>query len=240
MQNTQEKTETSAFQLRGSLFTLTVLQLIHPDIDSFRAQLEDLIQQAPKFFEHAPIIIDLQTLADKKAFIDFQAFRVALKDQGLIPVGIKGGNAAQKKSAIAANLAVLPKSKSETEEDKKQNKKEKDDQDRQNKSKIITRPVRSGQQVYARECDLIILAPVSQGAEVLADGNIHVYGPLRGRALAGITGDTDARIICQRMEAELVSIAGRYTVNVSLSPEAQKQVTQIYLDEGKLQIKPLN
>jgi len=76
----------------------------------------------------------------------------------------------------------------------------------------VTTPIRGGQQVYAQGGDLIVLAPVSPGAELLADGNIHVYGPLRGRALAGIKGDTSARIFCQQLTAEMVSIAGQYKV----------------------------
>lgn len=75
-------------------------------------------------------------------------------------------------------------------------------------SKIITTPVRSGQQVHGKDCDLIVLAPVSAGAELLADGNIHVYGPMRGRAMAGISGDRNARIFCHQLGAELLSIAG--------------------------------
>ena len=79
-------------------------------------------------------------------------------------------------------------------------------------SKVITTPIRGGQQVYAQGGDLIVLAPVSAGAELLADGNIHVYGPMRGRALAGIKGDRTARIFCQQLGAELLSIAGQYKV----------------------------
>ncbi|HBB24549.1 MAG TPA: septum site-determining protein MinC, partial [Pseudomonas sp.] len=79
-------------------------------------------------------------------------------------------------------------------------------------TRVVTTPIRGGQQIYAQGGDLIVLAPVSPGAELLADGNIHVYGPLRGRALAGIKGDTSARIFCQQLAAEMVSIAGQYKV----------------------------
>ena len=75
---------------------------------------------------------------------------------------------------------------------------------------VVDKPLRSGQQVYARGGDLVVMAPVSAGAELLADGNIHVYGPLRGRALAGVKGDTRARIFCQQMGAEMLSVAGQY------------------------------
>ena len=83
-------------------------------------------------------------------------------------------------------------------------------------TKIITSPVRGGQTVYAEGCDLVVIASVSPGAELMADGNIHVYGPMRGRALAGHKGNTKARIFCQQLSAELVSIAGKYRVSEDL------------------------
>ena len=81
---------------------------------------------------------------------------------------------------------------------------------------MVTTPIRGGQQIYAAGCDLIVIAPVSAGAELLADGNIHVYGPMRGRALAGVKGNTQARIFCQQMGAEMLSIAGQYKVSEDL------------------------
>jgi len=106
-------------------------------------------------------------------------------------------------------------------------------------AKVIASPIRSGQQVYARDADLIILSAVSNGAEVLADGHIHVYGPLRGRALAGIKGNKKARIFCQSMEAELVSIAGCYQVNEKLTNCDSKTPAQILLKNEQLQIIPI-
>jgi len=105
------------------------------------------------------------------------------------------------------------------------------------KSKIISRPVRSGQQVYAEGADLIILSQVSEGAEVLADGNIHVYGTLRGRALAGVKGDTSARVFCKRLEAELVSIAGHFMLSDSLREKVWAQSAQVFLDQQTLQVE---
>ncbi len=107
-------------------------------------------------------------------------------------------------------------------------------------TKIIYQPVRSGQQVYARGGDLIILAAVSPGAEILADGNIHVYGPLRGRALAGVRGNTEARIFCQSLEAELVSIAGQYKISEDLQKSGWKSSSQVCLIDDKLTITPLS
>ena len=106
-------------------------------------------------------------------------------------------------------------------------------------TRIIYQPVRSGQQVYAQNGDLIVLAQVSAGAEILADGNIHVYGPLRGRALAGVKGNTKARIFCHSLEAELVSIAGQYKISEDLQNENWKKPAQIHLEDETLTVKAL-
>ena len=102
----------------------------------------------------------------------------------------------------------------------------------------MTQPVRSGTQVYAKGTDLIVVAPVSAGAEVIADGHIHVYGALRGRAIAGAAGDQSARIFTQRLEAELVSIAGRYLVSEAIAPELLQQPAQVALIDDHLTILP--
>ena len=104
---------------------------------------------------------------------------------------------------------------------------------------MISEPVRSGQQIYAPNGDLLVLAPVSHGAELLADGHIHIYGPLRGRALAGVTGDTEARIFCQSLEAELISIAGQYKISEDLEGDYWQQPVVVHLTEGHLQIRAL-
>jgi septum site-determining protein MinC len=103
-------------------------------------------------------------------------------------------------------------------------------------TRLVTTPVRSGTQIYARGADLVVTASVSPGAELVADGNIHVYGPLRGRALAGASGDAGARIFCSRLEAELVSIAGRYLVSEQLPPEQRGFPVQIALVDDQLTI----
>ncbi len=104
---------------------------------------------------------------------------------------------------------------------------------------LVNRPVRSGQQLYARDTDLIVMGQIGPGAEVVADHNIHVYGPLRGRALCGVSGNKDTRIFCQSLEAELVSVAGNYQVLESIPEELRGKPAQIWLDKGKLKIEPL-
>lgn len=106
---------------------------------------------------------------------------------------------------------------------------------------VIRQPIRTGQQVYAENADLIVLAMVSVGAEIIADGNIHVYAPLRGRALAGAGGNKKARIFAQNMQAELVSVAGVYrTFEQGLPSDLSNQAVQVYLDDDKLVVSALN
>ncbi|RTL24053.1 MAG: septum site-determining protein MinC [Burkholderiales bacterium] len=106
---------------------------------------------------------------------------------------------------------------------------------------VIDKPLRSGQQVYAKGGDLVVLAVVSHGAEVIADGSIHIYAPLRGKAIAGARGDTTARIYTQSLEAELLAIAGIYrTAENPLPPEVAGQPAQVLLQGEKLLLQPLN
>lgn len=106
-------------------------------------------------------------------------------------------------------------------------------------SRMITRPVRSGQRVYAPVGDLVILSQVSSGAEVLAAGNIHVYGALRGRALAGVKGNRECRIFCHDLQAELVSVAGNYRISEHIEDSKRGKPVQIYLKDDALIIDEL-
>ena len=106
-------------------------------------------------------------------------------------------------------------------------------------TKMVTQPIRSGQQVYAKGGDLVVLSSVSEGAEILADGNIHVYGALRGRALAGVQGDENARIFCSNFDASLVSIAGVYLLNDDIEKNLIGKSAQITLNKEQLEINGL-
>jgi septum formation inhibitor MinC len=104
---------------------------------------------------------------------------------------------------------------------------------------VVTQPVRSGQVVYAKDNDLIVLAPVNPGGQVVADGNVHIYSALRGRAVAGAQGASDARIFCQRLEAELLAINGIYLVWEDLPPELRGRAAQMFLREGQVVVAAL-
>lgn len=228
------------FQLKGGLYPLTALQLLGTDLTIFEQQLSAKIEQAPKFFHHAPVVIDLQKITHKEPILDFKRLIDILLHKKLIPVGIKGGTPALQ---AAANLAGLPTLLDNRKEPKQDTHKITATPGiathKGSNTKIITEPVRSGQQIYARAGDLIILAPVSHGSELLADGHIHVYGPLRGRALAGITGDDSVHIFCQSLEAELISIAGQYKISEDMDQTTWQQSVDISLEAGHLHIRQL-
>ena len=255
-----------SFKLKGSLFTLSVLQLSNPDLDALEHGLADKIAQAPNFFANAPVVIDLSRIDLKKYNLDLAKLHQILKTRHLIPVGVRGASAVLEREAIAAGFAVMNDIETEqvkantqkmasistsssepelsllSDKAKSSNAKpiKKATYSAKGGSRLITQPIRSGQQVYVEGGDLVVIAPVSPGAELLAEGNIHVYGTLRGRALAGINGDDKARIFCHKLEAELVSIAGNYKLFEDIEAHVKhKSFKQLYLKDGQLVIDSL-
>ncbi|MRI34609.1 septum site-determining protein MinC [Endozoicomonas sp. OPT23] len=244
----------AAFQLKGSIYTLTTLELHSPSVDDLAEQLASMADKAPSFFQQTPVIIALDQLRNDRAFNVSRAKHL-LHEAGMVLVAIRGGSQHQKKEAGIANIAWLPAQKAEKQSnvvmladpDKNVDIESIDPQEssfpKPVATKIITTPVRSGQQVFS-EGDLIVMAPVSAGAELLAGGSIHIYGPLRGRALAGINStDSDARIYATRFEAELVSICGQYklTCQPDHSPwsELWGQSACVMRETGHLRIRAL-
>ena len=227
-------TKTQAFKLKGRLYTFTVLQVLNIDKDIFSQQFAETVIKAPKLFDRTAVVFDLSSVNHLE--FDLQGLCQIARDHGMIPVAIQGGNPLQDTLAQCQGLAVLNSSASQ----------DKPIIERciepativeSAKAKLITTPVRSGQQVVAKGTDLIVTASVSHGAELLSDGNIHVYGALRGRALAGISGDLAARIYCHSLEAELVSIAGFYRLSDAIEPV--NGPCQIYLLDEHIVIEPL-
>lgn len=224
--------KSQAFKLKGRLYTLTVLQLLTEDIHFFKKQLEEVSSKAPRFFASTPVILDLNALKEE---FDLEAFCQALKETHCIPFAVQATNANLLDLARAQGMAIL--NASSTQDKILAEEQEESNEAESIKTKLQTTPVRSGQQVVSKGGDLIITASVSHGAELLADGNIHVYGALRGRALAGISGDKHARIFCHSLEAELVSIAGFYRLSDGIG--VQNGPCQIYLQEEHICIEPL-
>jgi septum site-determining protein MinC len=175
--------------------------------------------------------------------MDFNSIKQILVHNHLVPVGIRGGTDAQHQAAVTVGIPLItigsgstskaaPKSDSAALAAKRMAASK-----QQIPPRLITTPVRSGMSVYAQGTDLIVVAPVSVGAELMADGNIHIYGPLRGRALAGVQGNTQARIFCRTMEAELVAIAGYYLVKEDMHDLPGKEsVVQVFLEQEQVKI----
>lgn len=229
----ENTTQTQAFKLKGRLYTFTVLHVLHPDSTIFAQQLADTVTRAPKLFDHTPIVFDLSAVQSLE--FDLPTLIQIARSHGLIPVAIQGGSSLHDTLAQCQGLAVLHGSASH---DKPVIERALEHSHVETaKTKLLTTPVRSGQQFVAKGADLTVISSVSHGAELLADGSIHVYGALRGRALAGISGDKEARIFCQSLEAELVSIAGFYRLSDAIEP--CDGPCQIYLLDDHIHIEPL-
>jgi septum site-determining protein MinC len=259
----------AAFELKAASFTLPVVRLLDGDMEAVAEQIGAKVEQAPDFFRNAPVVIDLGGLPDGAGDVEFPLLVGLLRGYGMIPFGIRGGNRAQNAAAERMELAILgeaysrpvrtggaasaasaqaaasqrsaaPESQASVAAGPSQPSPAVESMQRPGQSfTIVTRPVRSGQRVQAIGGDLSVVAPVSSGAELMADGNIHIYGPLRGRALAGMNGNTDARIFCQDLQAELVSIAGHYRVSENIPPDLRGVPVQVYLDQKVLRIERL-
>ncbi len=228
----------AAFQVRGRFLTALVLRIDRdsPD-DAFYAQLDEQLRTTPQFFAGAPMVLDLANapglregdrIGDLLAHLRNRELRVfgvqnahgmddAMLDRhGLIPV-TTGRDAPLPRNAAAASGAAPAA-----------------DVPPPVQNKVIHAPVRSGQRVVAEHGDLTIIGSVASGAELVASGNIHVYGTLRGRAMAGCHGDEGAHIFCQNLSAELVAIAGLYQTSETLDAVALQRCTHIYLKDEKL------
>lgn len=234
---------------------LGVLQLRLRTLDPgvILEELSGRIRSAPQFFRRAAVCIDLLTV---KPFPDVEAFRAimdAVSRTGVIPIGVAGEATAVEPLAVAVNLPVMSTLRTNTRPDRASEPVQPEPipqvevggaslvrpapdttEKRASSALVHTQMVRSGQRVYARHRDLIVSAGVASGSEVMADGCVHVYGSLRGRAIAGTRGDTSARIFCQEFHAELVSIAGVFRNFETIPAELSGKPVQLWLDGEKL------
>ncbi|RBP33829.1 septum site-determining protein MinC [Marinobacter pelagius] len=235
-----------SFQFKSANVSLTALELYYFDNDEFETNLREKINQAPGFFKDIPLIISLEKYEGLDSELDFFKIIGTCRRHNIQVIGVRGGNEDQRRLARGASLALLPGSgqREKPQEPEATAEPESEPQTGQPTgpapARIINHPVRSGQQIHAPEGDVIVLGPVQAGAEILAAGNIHVYGPLRGRALAGIHGGESARIFCQSLEAELVSIAGHYKISEDLQDNGWKNAVQIQLRDDLLVVTPLD
>jgi septum site-determining protein MinC len=235
------------FDIKSAQLPLVALRVKSARLDEVAEELAAQYADVPDFFDNDPLLIDFSLLALEEAAaadptpMDFEALLQAARDLHLRPVAVRGGSPVHQQLGQQAGLVladdVLPARQTaatapaaETPPDTPAPTAQPASQ---SSALIIDKPLRSGQQVYARGRDLVVLAMVNPGAEVIADGNIHVYAPLRGKAMAGARGNTEARIFALAMEPELVSIAGIYrTSEVAWPDEVLGKPTQVRLFSG--------
>lgn len=216
-----------ALELKGRMLSTTRVRVLNADLAAIELQLADLARQMPQALRGMAAVIESEEV------LDLDALLAQLRALGIRPLGVIDG--ALSEAASRAGLAVLPKDTKPPRSEPAPNAA----QPPRKPARIITEPVRSGQQIYADGGDLVVLGTVSPGAEVIADGCVHVYGPMRGRAIAGARGDESARVFCRKFEAELVAVAGIYSVAEQMQGAPKGQMAQVLLNQGRLVIEPL-
>lgn len=263
MKDTVVSREQQAFRLKGTAPALTLLYMLTEDLDAVEKQLSDHLRLMPQFFLYAPMLVDLTELGERR--IDLAGLAALLRRHKLVPVAVRNPTDGQQVQAVQAGWAVLQSGLGSPRQRRGAEARaaaaaygsEPPDQsavaapaaetppepavsgDPQLPGLTIKVPVRSGQVIHAVGGDLVVLAPVSAGAEIIADGNIHVYAPLRGKALAGAQGNSEASIFCMGLEAEFLSIAGRYLMAEQLPREVRGKPARAHLDGDSLIITGL-
>ena len=246
---TRDVATVKALQIRGRTFTAVALHMGGPANAAFFEVLDAKLRQTPLFFEHAPLVIDLELAQGLETTKEMQHLVGELRRRHLSVFGVQSATRAQAEAAAAAGLIALPSGKAVGLERVTRTERPGDRPAAQAETaekevpapvtRTITQPVRSGQTIFADRGDLVIVGPVSSGAEVIAAGNIHIYGRLRGRALAGVNGDTSARIFCHALDAELLAIAGLYLTSENLGPDTPRDNVQAFLEGDKLRVESL-
>ncbi|WP_297197114.1 septum site-determining protein MinC [uncultured Pluralibacter sp.] len=228
-------------ELKGSSFTLSVVHLHEANPDVVRQALEDKIAEAPAFLRHAPVVVNISSLAGVTQWSPLQQ---AIAATGLRIMGVSGCKDPALKTEIdRAGIPLLTEGKEKVVRPAPAPVSTPEPEPTVTpvtKTRLIDTPVRSGQRIYAPNCDLIVTSHVSAGAELIADGNIHVYGMMRGRALAGASGDKEAQIFCTHLTAELVSIAGAYWLSDNIPADYYGKAVRLRLSDAALTIEPLN
>jgi septum site-determining protein MinC len=232
---------TAILELRSAALSMIAVVLKTAELDALAAELDQRASVMPGLFEDEPVAIDLSRLRAADEPVDFVGLIALMRRHRMVPLAVRGGSDEQMAAAFAAGLVAAPEGvRPAREQPGAPTERIVEVPVPDPPPMIVDRPLRSGQQVYARDGDLVVLALVSHGAEVIADRHIHVYGPLRGRAIAGARGNTEARIFTTAMDAQLLSIAGVYrTIDVPLPTEVQGRPAMVRLAAGRLLVEPL-
>ena len=242
MSEASARTEQAAapYDMKAGQYMLPTLVLRALDVPALDAFLAQQVARLPAFFDQAPVAIDLSALGARDQVDELPMIVGMLRGHGKIPVGVRGASPEQTIQAQALELAIMPAGrKGPTAASQPIQGTPQAGAQGRGETLIVDKPVRSGQRIYAKYGDLVLLAGVSSGAEVMAEGHIHAYGPLMGRAMAGVSGDPTARIFARKLGADLVSIAGRYRVAENLDPRYVGKAVQIRLEGDALRFTML-
>ena len=235
------------FEIKSAQWPLVALSLRSSLVEELARDMGHKFGEQVDFFDQDPLLIDLSGIEDHSTALDMASVLKVLKSFKLRPLAYKGGNPAQRMAAQGVGLVLADDAvwhKVSQQAAVAPSPAPAPTTAPQAHTQFLDKPLRSGQQFYARGADLVVTAMVNPGAEVVADGSIHVYAPLRGKAIAGARGNTQARIFARELEAELVSIAGVYrTSEVALPDNVRGRAAHIRLqvsDQGeRLLIEPL-
>ena len=233
-----------AFDIKSARIDALAIQLNTTELAAIRQTLTERAAQYRELSD-MPLLLDVQAF-DSPDNLDLDSLLGLFAEHGL-PIGTLRHHNEQWQAAARAHHLAFCSDNANSEENKRLPENTQHEMPSTppapavRQTLVVEKPIRTGQQVYAENADLIVLGLVNEGAEVIADGHIHIYAPLRGRALAGASGDQNARIFVQSMQAELVSIAGIYrTFDQQLPPHLHRQAVQIYLQKERLAIAALS
>ena len=231
----------AALEIRFGPVDIAQVRIRSTDPGAIVDELSGRVATAPKFFERTAVCLDLSELGREPDAAELRAVLEAVRRAGMLPIGLVNGTAATDTLARAVDMPVLAQFRAANKTPPVVHAAEPEPEPEPDSSPLIhTQPVRSGQRLYARHRDLIVMAPVGAGAELMADGCAHVYSALRGRVMAGVRGDTHARVFCQAFFAELVSIAGIFRVFETIPPELAGKPVQAWLDGDALRFARLD
>ena len=231
MSEPAESAREPAIEIRYGQVDLLQVQIRTTDAGALLDDLTGRVASAPRFFERAAACLDLSLLPERPTAAELRPVVDAVRRAGMLPVGLAHRAGGIDALASELQLPVLAHFRAQTRPAPVvQAAPEPEPEPVAVPALLHHQPVRSGQRIYARHRDLIVTTTVGAGAEVIADGCVHVYGPLRGRAVAGARGDTTARVFCQEFHAELISIAGVFRVFETLPAELVGRPVQAWLD----------
>jgi septum site-determining protein MinC len=251
--------DVTPFELEGMVSTVTVLRLSTTDLSAVKRELRSKLEQLPGFFLDAPIVVDLSALegtdddsegeGEPRREVPLRELASLLRELKVVPIGIRNLREERRSEAREAGFANIrgggnkrPARTSPTREVQAPSNEGPQPagagrgEGFPQGSMIVRGAVRGGKVLYAEQCDAVVLGPVNAGGEIIADGNIHIYASLRGRALAGAHGNEEARIFCKSLDAELVAIAGCYLRADEIPAKNRGKPAQIYLENGNLVI----